>query len=209
MGTVYHRRMTLSLTVGRPTLADHVLPRGLVTDVSLVLGGAALTGLLAQVAIPLWPVPITGQTLAVLLVGSTLGVSRGVLAMLAYALLGVAGVPWFSDASHGVGVLLSSTGGYIAGFILAVAVTGWLAQREWDRRFLQAAVTFLAGSGSVFLVGLPWLAVVTGADLGQTLAWGLWPFIPGGIVKALIAAAIIPAAWHGVRRLDAAKRDNR
>lgn len=199
-------RMTLSLAVGRPTLADHVLPRGLVTDVSLVLGGAALTGLLAQVAIPLWPVPVTGQTLAVLLVGSTLGASRGALSMLAYALLGVAGIPWFSDAGHGVGVLLSSTGGYIAGFILAAALTGWLAQRQWDRKFLHAAVTFLVGSGTVFLVGLPWLAIVTGADLSQTLAWGLWPFIPGGIVKALIAAAIIPVAWQGVRKLDAGKR---
>lgn len=197
--------MTLSLAVGRPTLADHVVPRGLVTDIALVAGGAALTGLLAQVAIPLWPVPITGQTLAVLLVGSTLGASRGALAMLAYAVAGVAGIPWFSDTGHGIGVLLGSSGGYIVGFVLAAALTGWLAQRQWDRRFLHAAVTFLAGSGVVFLVGLPWLAVVTGADLQQTLAWGLWPFIPGGIIKALIAAAIIPAVWQGVRRLDAGK----
>ncbi|WP_109472835.1 biotin transporter BioY [Ornithinimicrobium cavernae] len=197
--------MTLSLAVGRPALADHVVPRGLVTDIALVAGGAALTGLLAQVAIPLWPVPITGQTLAVLLVGSTLGASRGALSMLFYAAAGVAGIPWFSEAEHGVGVLLGSTGGYIVGFVLAAALTGWLAQRQWDRRFLHAAVTFLAGSGVVFLVGLPWLAVVTGADLQQTLAWGLWPFIPGGVVKALIAAAIIPVAWQGVRRLDATK----
>lgn len=197
--------MTLSLAVGRPTLADHVVPRGLVTDISLVVGGAALTGLLAQVAIPLWPVPITGQTLAVLLVGSTLGASRGALSMLAYALVGVAGVPWFSDSGHGIAWLLGSSGGYIVGFILAAALTGWLAQRQWDRKFLHAAVTFLAGSGVVFLIGLPWLAVVTGADLVQTLQWGLVPFIPGGIVKALVAAALIPAIWQSVRRLDEAK----
>lgn len=206
---LYDQQMTLSLAVGRPTLADHVIPRTLVTDVALVAGGAALTGLMAQVAIPLWPVPITGQTLAVLLVGSTLGASRGALSMLVYALVGIAGVPWFSDAGHGIGVLLGSTGGYIVGFVLAAALTGWLAQRQWDRRFLQAAVTFLAGSGVVFLVGLPWLAVVTGADLAQTLRWGLWPFIPGGIVKALIAAAVIPALWKGVRRLDAAAGGDR
>lgn len=197
--------MTLSLAVGRPTLADHVVPRSLVTDLALVAGGAALTGLLAQVAIPLWPVPITGQTLAVLLVGSALGASRGALAMLAYALVGVAGVPWFSDQQGGLTYLLGSTGGYIVGFILAAALTGWLAQRQWDRRFLQAAVTFLVGSGTVFLIGLPWLALGTGADLQQTLAWGLWPFIPGGIVKALIAAALIPVLWRGVRRLDGDK----
>lgn len=201
--------MTLSLAVGRPTLVDHVIPRALVTDIALVAGGAALTGLMAQVAIPLWPVPITGQTLAVLLVGSTLGATRGALSMLLYAVMGIAGVPWFSDASHGIGVLLGSTGGYIVGFVLAAALTGWLAQRQWDRKFLHAAVTFLAGSGVVFLVGLPWLAVVTGADLAQTLQWGLWPFIPGGIVKALIAAAIIPVAWQGVRKLDASKGGNR
>lgn len=201
--------MTLSLAVGRPTLVDHVVPRALATDVALVAAGAAVTGLLAQVAVPLWPVPITGQTLAVLLVGATLGASRGALSMLVYALVGVAGVPWFSDQSHGLAVILGSTGGYIVGFILAAGLTGWLAQRQWDRKFLQAAVTFLAGSGAVFVVGLPWLAVVTGADLQQTLAWGLWPFIPGGIIKALIAAALIPVLWQGVRRLDAAKGGDR
>lgn len=197
--------MSLSLAAGRPTLVDHVIPRALATDLALVAGGAALTGVLAQVAIPLWPVPITGQTLAVLLVGSSLGASRGAASMLLYAVLGVAGVPWFSDASHGVGVLLGATGGYIVGFVLAAALVGWLAQRRWDRRFAQAVVTFVAGSATVFAVGLPWLAVVTGADLAQTLEWGLWPFVPGGIVKALVAAAVIPLAWRGVRRLDQAK----
>lgn len=197
--------MSLPLAAGRPTLVDHVIPRALATDLALVAGGAALTGLLAQVAIPLWPVPITGQTLAVLLVGSSLGASRGAASMLLYAVLGVAGVPWFSDASHGVGVLLGATGGYIVGFVLAAALVGWLAQRRWDRRFTQAVVTFVAGSATVFAVGLPWLAVVTGADLAQTLEWGLWPFVPGGIVKALIAAALIPLAWRGVQRLDRAK----
>lgn len=198
--------MSTSIAVARPALVDHVVPRALVTDVALVTGGAVLTGLLAQVAIPLWPVPITGQTLAVLLVGSTLGMSRGAASMMLYVLAGIAGVPWFSDASHGLGVLLGSTGGYIVGFVLAAALVGWLSQRRWDRRFLQAAVTFLAGSGVVFAVGLPWLAVVTGADLAQTLQWGLWPFVPGGIVKALIAAAIIPMAWRGVQGLDASAR---
>ncbi len=197
--------LTPALT--RPTLVDHVIPRSLATDAALVVGGAALTGLLAQLAIPMWPVPITGQTLAVLLVGSTLGMMRGASAMLLYAAAGVAGVPWFSERSAGVDVLFGTTGGYIVGFILAAALVGWLAQQHWDRRFLQAAVTFVAGSGVVFAVGLPWLAVVTGADLATTLEWGLWPFIPGGIAKALIAAALLPLAWRGVRHLDAAKHD--
>jgi biotin transport system substrate-specific component len=186
---------TLSLPVGRPTLADRLITRSVLTDVMLVAGGAAFTGLLAQVAVPLWPVPITGQTLAVLLVGSTLGALRGVLAMVAYAVLGIVGVPWFSDASSGLQVIAGPTGGYIIGFIIAAGLTGWLAQRQWDRRVVGAFASFMAGTVVTFAVGLPWLAASLGLTLQQTLEAGLYPFIIGGIIKALIAAGIIPLAW--------------
>ena len=186
---------TLSLAAGRPTLADRLVSRSIHTDVLLVAGGAAFTGLLAQVAIPLWPVPITGQTLAVLLVASTLGAVRGVAAMVVYALLGVVGVPWFSEAASGWQVVAGPTGGYIIGFIVAAGLTGWLAQRSWDRRFLGAFVSFMASTGITFAIGLPWLAASLGLNLEQTLQAGLYPFIIGGIIKALIAAAIIPTAW--------------
>jgi biotin transport system substrate-specific component len=186
---------TLSLPVGRPTLADRLITRSVLTDVMLVAGGAAFTGLLAQVAIPLWPVPITGQTLAVLLVGSTLGALRGVLAMVAYAVLGIVGVPWFSDASSGLQVIAGPTGGYIIGFIIAAGLTGWLAQRQWDRRVFGAFASFMAGTVVTFAVGLPWLAASLGLTLQQTLEAGLYPFIIGGIIKALLAAGIIPLAW--------------
>lgn len=190
-------------TIAQPVLADRLFARRhILTDIALVAVGAAFTALLAQIAIPLWPVPITGQTLAVLLVGASLGAARGAASMALYAVVGAAGAPIFTEASSGIAVLAGPTGGYIVGFIAAAGLTGWLAQRRWDRRFFGAAVAMLAGSAVTFAIGLPWLAVVLGANLQDTLEWGLIPFIPGGIVKAIIAAAILPLAWRGVRALD-------
>ena len=197
--------MSLSLAPSRPVLADRVLPKSLATDAALVVGGAALTALLAQVEIPLWPVPITGQTLAVLLVGASLGAARGAISMVLYALVGALGAPVFSDWSGGAGVLLGTTGGYIVGFVLAAAFTGWLAQRRWERGLLRGLLAFVAGSGVVFLVGLPWLKIALGLTWAQTLQGGLYPFIVGGVVKAVIAALVLRTAWAFVDRADAAK----
>ena len=197
--------MSLSLAPSRPVLADRVLPKSLATDAALVVGGAALTALLAQVEIPLWPVPITGQTLAVLLVGASLGAARGAISMVLYALVGALGAPVFSDWSGGAGVLLGATGGYIVGFVLAAAFTGWLAQRRWERGLLRGLLAFVAGSGVVFLVGLPWLKIALGLTWAQTLQGGLYPFVVGGVVKAVIAALVLRTAWAFVDRADAAK----
>jgi len=192
---------TLAPTARRLVLADRVFPRTLLMDVVLVVAGAALVTVLAQVAIPLWPVPITGQTLAVLLVGSTLGWVRGAISMVLYALLGLVGLPVFSDGTHGATVLFGATGGYIVGFIVSAALVGWLAERQWDRKILKAVVTFVAGSVVVFAIGLPWLAVVLHTDLPTTLQYGLYPFIIGGIIKAAIAAGLLPLAWWGADRI--------
>jgi biotin transport system substrate-specific component len=191
----------------RLVLADRVLPRHLVVDITLIVLGAALTAGLAQVTIPLWPVPITGQTLAVLLVGATLGAVRGGLSLAVYAGAGIIGLPVFApeeDGSHNVGwgVIAGSTGGYIVGFILAAALVGWLSQREWDRKFFKAVSTFLGGSLVVFAIGLPWLSFVLGTDVETTLQYGLYPFIIGGIIKALIAAGLLPLAWWGANKLE-------
>jgi biotin transport system substrate-specific component len=193
----------LTLALGRPTLADRLFTRSIATDTVLVVAGVALTAGLAQVAVPLWPVPITGQTLAVLLVGSSLGALRASLSMVLYAVLGIVGLPIFSDASHGWGVVAGPTGGYIIGFIFAAGLTGWLAQRSWDRRFVGAGLSFLAGSAAVFAFGLPWLAVSLGLNLEQTLQAGLYPFIVGGIIKAIIAAAVMSSAWFLIDRTSA------
>ena len=193
---------SLTLSIGRPTIADRVFARGLPMDIALIAAGAGLTAIAAQVAIPLWPVPVTGQTLAVLLVGSTLGALRGTLSMVLYAVLGILGVPVFSDASHGLSVIAGPTGGYIIGFIFAAALTGWLAQRAWDHRIVGATLSFLAGTVITFIIGLPWLAVSLHLNLGQTLQFGLYPFILGGLVKTLLAAGIIRLAWRQITASD-------
>lgn len=196
-----------SLAVGRPTLADRVFARGLAVDIVLIAAGAALTALAAQLSVPIWPVPVTGQTLAVLLVGSALGAARGALSMALYAVLGIVGLPVFSDASSGWSVIAGPTGGYIVGFIAAAALTGWLAQAQWDRKVLRAFLAFVAGTLVTFAIGLPWLSIALGSlglpnDLAATLDSGLYPFIVGGVVKAALGAGIMALAWRSLRDGD-------
>ena len=203
---------TLAPNLRRTVLADRVFPRTLVMDIVLVVAGAAIVTILAQVSINLKPVPITGQTLAVLLVGSTLGWARGGLALVLYAVLGLVGLPVYApqdDGSHLTGLLAlaAPSFGYIIGFIPSAALVGWLAERQWDRKILKAIVTFVAGSVVVFAIGLPWLAVVLHTDLPTTLQYGLYPFIIGGIIKAAIAAALLPLAWWGADKIAATRAD--
>lgn len=203
---------TLTLAYGRPTLADRIFTRKLVTDIVLVAAGAALVSLAAQLTIPLWPVPITAQTLAVLLVGASLGAVRGASSLTLYAALGLAGLPVFApedDGSHiaGLAALNTSSFGYILGFILSAALIGWLAQRQWERKILGGLAAFAVGTLATFAVGLPWLAIWLGAngiqnDLQTVLGFGFYPFIIGGIIKAIIGALLIRLAWVGVKRAD-------
>ncbi|WP_430592989.1 biotin transporter BioY [Humidisolicoccus flavus] len=205
-----------SLALGGTTLADRVLPvRGPAVrsqaayaagNVALIAGGALFTALMAQVFIPLYPVPITGQTLAVLVVGSALGAWRGAASLTLYAIIGLLGAPVFQSGASGIAAFMSPSGGFIIGFIFAAFITGWLAQRRWDRNFKWATLAYFAGSAVPFIIGLPWLAATLGLDASQTLMVGLVPFIPGGIIKALIAAALIPLLWKTVRDFDA-RRD--
>jgi len=189
-----------ALVGGRTTLVDQFVTRSIATDAALVVAGAGLTALAAQVVVPLWPVPITGQTLAVLLVGSALGAARGALSMVLYAVVGVIGVPVFAEATSGTGALFGASGGYIVGFIFSAALVGWIAERAGDRRFLGATLAFAAGTVVTFAIGMIWLAAVLGTTLAETLEFGLYPFIIGGIVKSLLAAAIIPTIWRSVGR---------
>lgn len=189
----------------RLSIVDRVIPRSIATDVALVIAGAALTAGLAQVIIPMWPVPITGQTLAALLVGASLGSIRGASAIALYAVVGLLGAPISApsaDGGHlsGLAWLAAPSFGYVIGMVLAAALVGWLAQLKWDRRIWLAIIAFLAGEVIIYAVGLPWLAAVTQGSPEQVLAWGLTPFLIGDLVKALIAAALLPAAWWAVRR---------
>jgi biotin transport system substrate-specific component len=185
------------------TLRAAVLPRaGRLTDVLLVAGGAGLIAASAQLAIPLpfTPVPITGQTFAVLLAGATLGTARGGSAAMLYVLLGILGAPVYADGDHGWAVLTGASGGYLVSYPIVAALTGFLAERNWDRKFSSAVGAMLTGNVVIYLFGLPWLAVVLGTSLERTLELGLYPFVPGDMLKLYLAAALLPSAWRLVAK---------
>lgn len=191
----------------RPVLADRFVSRSLATNTALVLGGVAFTGVMAQVQIPLWPVPITGQTLAVMLVGATLGARRGALSLTLYMLIGLLGVPLFAGFTGGGSSLSLPSFGFIVGFIPAAAVVGWLSSRHWDRHVILSLGAFFLASLIPFAIGLPYLAMSLGQlglpnGPGDVLAAGFTPFIVGGIVKWVVAAGALPLLWRGVKALD-------
>lgn len=197
------------MTTEAATLRLAVLPRvGLLTDVVLVAAGAGLIAASAQLSIPLpfTPVPLTGQTFAVLLVGASLGTLRGGSSALLYVLAGIAGAPVYADGAHGWSVVTGASGGYLVGFVVAAALTGRLAERRWDRRFSSALGAILTGNVVIYLVGLPWLAVVLDTSLEKTLEYGLYPFVPGDALKLYLAAMLLPGAWKLVERVRAGDR---
>ena len=188
-------------------LADRVLPRrGVLTDIGLVAGGVVVVSLLALVEFRIGPVPITGQTLGVMLVGGALGMRRGAAALVTYMVAGLAGAPIFAGGAGGPAYVLAPSFGFIIGFILAAAVAGWAAERAWDRHVGLAMVGFLLATAAPFLVGVPYMANQLGmTDPAVIAAAGITPFIVPGIIKAGIAAAVFPLAWSIVRRLDAGR----
>lgn len=195
--------MTTAVTTptARPRpLADALLPRTAAVSTALVVGGALLTAGAAQLSVPLWPVPVTGQTLAVLLVGSALGARRGAVSMTLYVVLGLVGLPVFADGASGPGVLLGPSGGYLLGFVAAAALVGRVAERFGDRRFTAALLSFVLGTVVTFAVGMVWLAVALGLDLRHTLEYGLYPFVLGGLAKALIGAGVTSLGWTAALR---------
>jgi biotin transport system substrate-specific component len=186
------------------TLRLAVLPRaGLLTDALLIVGGTAFVALAAQVSIKLGftPVPLTGQTFAVLLVGAALGSTRGALSLLLYLVVGIAGVPVYADHRHGWSVFSGATGGYIVGFVVAAALTGWLAERSWDKRFASSISAMLTGSVVIYICGVVWLHHFLGVNWSTTLDDGLYPFVPGDMLKVYLAAAALPGAWRLVDRM--------
>ena len=186
------------------TLRLAVIPRtGILTDALLILGGAMFLALCAQVSfqLPFTPVPLTLQTFGVLLVGASYGAARGGLTAAVYFLFGIVGLPVFADRAHGLDVVLGATGGYLLGFILAAVVVGWLAQRQWDRRFSSAVTAMLTGTVIIYVCGLVWLKQDQGLDLATTLEYGLYPFVPGDLLKLYLAGALLPGAWRLLGRL--------
>ncbi|AOR34338.1 biotin biosynthesis protein BioY [Streptomyces fodineus] len=187
--------MSTATVTARPgaVLAD-LLPASRVRDAALVAGGAVLTGLAAQLAVPVpgSPVPVTGQTFAALLVGTALGARRGFLSLALYALAGVAGVPWFAGGTSGAA---SVSFGYILGMLLASAAVGALARRGADRSPLRMAGAMLLGEAIIYAVGVPYLALAADLSLAKAVALGLTPFLIGDALKAALAMGALPTAW--------------
>ena len=190
----------MSVSTRALTLADLALPRaGALANVGLVVGASLVTALAAQLTIPVpWsPVPITGQTFAVTLSGAALGARRGFLAQALYLAEGALGLPVFAAGGAGAAVFAGPTAGYLLGFPLAAGLTGLLAQRGWDRRFATMLPAMLIGSVPVFALGLAQLSRFLPAD--RVLAAGLFPFLPGDLIKATLAALAFPAVWRWAR----------
>lgn len=194
--------MTSPAALGRqPVLAD-LAPSRLRTEVLLISAAVALTAIAAQFSflLPGTPVPVTGQTAAVLLAGGALGASRGAFAQLAYLAVGAAGAPVFTQGAHGPDAVLGATGGYLVAFPIAAFVVGSLASRGHDRRIPSSVLALLAGSAVIYGIGVPWLAVNLGVGLAEAANLGLWPFLAGDFVKACLAGVLLPAVWRATSK---------
>ena len=189
------------------TLAEVAWPRaGFLRDALFVVGASLLTAVAAQIAIPLpfSPVPLTGQTFAVLLSGAILGPQRAFLAQVLYLIEGAAGLPFFAGGAAGAGIILGPTGGYLVAFPLAALITGTLAHAGWDRRFTTMLAAMILGSVVIFGFGLAGLSRFVPTD--RLLSLGLFPFLPGDIVKSTLAAIAVPGVWRWLGREDRIER---
>ena len=188
-------------STARLTFMDAAISRtGLLWDAVLVVGFACLTAAFAQISFWIGPVPVTGQTFAVLLTGALLGSRRGALSQLSYLAVGATGIPyWFAlGGPPGIARLVGPTGGYLIGFVAVAFLVGWLAERGWDRRVWTAALAMLAGETVLYIFGLTWLARFVPA--GNVLQVGLYPFVIGDLMKVAAAALMLPSAWLLLRR---------
>ena len=166
----------------------------------LSLAGSALIALCAQVSVPFYPVPVTMQTFAVILIGLTYGWRLGGITVALYLVEGAIGLPVFAGGKGGMIVLMGPTAGYIYGFFLAAVVCGWFAERGFDHSYLKLIVPLLAGNILLYTSGLIWLGNFIGWDK-PVLDLGLYPFIPGDLLKIAMAAVLLPTAWKYVDRI--------
>ena len=179
-----------------PVLSD-LIPGDRVRDLLVVVGFAAAIGLCAQLSIrlPFTPVPVTGQTFAVLLGGLAVGTRRALAGTVLYLALGLIGVPWFAAGAGGIAVLTTPSFGYIVGFVFAAALLGWLASRRFDRRPLTVLAAMVAGDLVIYLFGATWLAVDLHLTAASAIALGVTPFLIGDALKTLVAMGLFPSTW--------------
>jgi biotin transport system substrate-specific component len=195
--------MSAFVAAPRHTVLADVIPGARVRDAILVVSGALLTALFAQIAInvPGSPVPITGQTLAVGLVGASLGLRRGMASLSLYAVLGLF-LPFYADGNSGWDVIWGASGGYIVGFIFAAGLIGWMAEHGADRSVVLAFLAFVGGQLLIFAFGLAGLKIAVDESWGWTIHNGFTIFIVGGLVKAAIGAIVLPSTWGLVRKFE-------
>lgn len=181
-------------------LAD-VFTKTWISQALLIVGAAAFVGVSAQIAIPLpfTPVPLTGQTFAVLLSAAALGSLRGVAAMVLYAVAGIAGVPWFAQGSHGIAM---PSFGYILGFIAAAWVVGHFAEKGATRTPLKMAGLMIIGNVVIYAIGVTWLAFAINVTFGKAISLGLTPFVIGDLIKIALAAGLVPLVWKALEKAN-------
>ena len=185
-------------------ITERVFPRTTVSSVLLVVSAAALTALAAQwvIILPFTPVPITGQTFAVLLTGAALGMTLGAAGQLLYVGLGVLGAPVFADASggwdldRGLETITGATSGYLLGFIVAAGLIGYMAERRQDRTFPTMFTAFLLGSAVIYAFGVIGLMITVDMTLTEAIVAGVVPFLVGDLIKAAFAGVLLPGAWR-------------
>ncbi|EAR24358.1 bioY family protein [marine actinobacterium PHSC20C1] len=195
---------SLSLRL-KPTIVDRVFERNVASNVVFITLGAALTAIAAQYLVPLYPVPVTAQTLAVMLVGMSLGAVRGALSMLLYISLGALGLPVFSNLSGGLDVLSGPSGGYIVGYVASAWVVGIMAERHWDRTFWRAIASGAIATLFTFAFGILGLSLTfqrMGADndIGKLFEVGVAPLLVGAAIKVTIVAVVLSCAWKALGR---------
>ena len=191
--------MSTSIAKSGTLLEVALAPFDVVRQVGLVIGFSLLTALSAQIVIPIGPVPITGQTFAVLLTGALLGSRLGAMAMIAYLIEGASGLPFFAGGMAGLAHLLGPTGGYLIAFPAAAFITGAFAEHGWDRRFFTAAAAMAIGSVLIILCGWVWFSFLTHTNPFTALRLVVFPFIPGDVLKIVLAAAVLPSGWKLLR----------
>jgi len=195
------------MSIQSGSLRATVFPRSTaLTQGLFVAAGVAFIALLAQISIPVpgSPVPVTGQTLAVLLIGTTYGARLGVLTFATYLLAGIAGAPIFApsatSANHGIDRLIGATGGYLVGMLVASLVLGYLADRKADQKFRTSFPALLLGDAIIFTFGLIWLQHTLALSWSKTIAAGFTPFILGEALKIAITATSLPLVWRRISR---------
>ena len=190
------------MTALAPTLSSRIFPSTAewIRSLYLVILGSLLVAALAQIEIilPFTPVPITGQTFGVLLIGTALGSKRGTASIILYITEGAFGLPFFAGGASGLGILTGATAGYLVGFVGAAYAVGWLAERGLERSVRTSLIPFIVGTVIIYICGTAWLSILFGS-ISKALTLGIVPFLFGDAVKLIAAALVLPAAWKLVK----------